>query len=448
MLPSRSRLTSWNPDSLLGGAALIRAAGESTDREVRRLDDRCGRLDEARTWQGNAHEAATKMFGRAVVGSSALLDYTKRVASTLDWGSTSTGRARADLLRVADLIDQGELRVSDNWIVLIRPAGMTAEHATALQKQAEAAQLDINGPLLAVGEADGETTRSLLVSRAEQGAEFKVHQMGPPGPPPPAPGDEVPDPSTEAGIHLQDMVREQDMSTTVRETTEATDQRTGNHIKTLSMLDGGKQVITTEGGWPPSLHVLPEGSIQVQQYDKNSNYVSDTLTTEDDDGTQTTSVWWTDGTSVVMTRTPDGKRCGAVTTADGRHATLADAFFADPIPGLVGAGLTGLEKQAEKGIPGLSPRALENIEAGAKFGGPAFGVVAALYDVATAETKHDACVAAWKGGVGLVGGIAFDAAMTVLQPELSPLWAALTSGVVGEGFGRLGGVVGDLACPP
>ena len=109
--------------------------------------------------------------------------------------------------------------------------------------------------------------------------------------------------------------------------------------------------------------------------------------------------------------------------------------------------MTALEKQTERGIPGLSARALNDIGAGAKFGGPAFGVVASLYDVATAETKHDACVAAWQGGMGLAGGVAVDVALTAMAPELGPVWAGLASGTGGYGFGQLGEFVGELVCP-
>jgi hypothetical protein len=446
VLPTRSRLTSWNPDALGAGAATIEGVGQSIYRAVWQLDDGCDRMDEARTWRGAAHDAAADMFKRAVARASNYQHYTDAVASALRNGRASIGKARADLLAEADAIDRTELSVADNWVVQIRPAAMTAEHATELQKQAQAAQGEINGLLTAVGNADDETTQALLLARASQGAGFEVQRIGPPGPPPPVPGDEVPDPGTEAGRQLQNMVRDQDMSTTVRETSESTDEN-GNHFKTLYMVDGSRQVIKEEGGWPASAHVLSEGSIEVQQYDRNGNYVSDTLTTESEDGTKTTNVWWTDGTSVVMTRTPDGKCSGGVTTPDGRHGILPDDFFSDPIPTVAGGALTGLEKQTEKGIPGMSARALEELGAGAKFGGPALGVVTALYNVATAETAHDVCVNAWSGGVGVVGGIAFDAVLTAAAPQLAPVWAAAASTGGGFVFGYLGGIVGNLVCP-
>jgi uncharacterized protein YukE len=446
VLPSRSRLISWNPDSLSASAKSISDAGESIYRDVRDLDDNCDRMPEARVWSGSAHNAAAQMFGNATTKASKFLDYTKGVADALNYGSSTIGKARTDLLREADAIDKGELSVNDKWVVLIKPAAMTAEHAADLQKQAQAAQAELNPLLHAVGAADEETTERLLAARATKGADFKVQRIGPPGPVPAPPGDEVPDPTTDAGRQLQEIVRDQDMSTTVRETSETTDAN-GNHFKTLMMLDGSKQVIKEEGGWPPSAHVVPEGTLEVDQYDKNGNEVSVAQTIKGEDGTETTHIWWTDGTTVTMTRTPDGKCTGGVITADGKQGNLPDAFFSEPIPDVVAGGLTALEKQSEKGIPGLSAETLERVGAGAKFGGPAFGVAAALYDVATAETKHDACVAAWKGGVGVVGGMTFDAVLTTVQPELAPVWAGIASGTAGFGFGQLGEVVGDLVCP-
>jgi hypothetical protein len=125
---------------------------------------------------------------------------------------------------------------------------MTAEHAADLQKQAVAAQNEINELLHAVDEADTTTSQRLVFTRASKGADFTVHRMGPPTVVPPAPADEVAGPTTEAGRQSQDLVRDQDMSTSVRETTETTDEQTGNHIKTVTMLDGSRQVITTEAG--------------------------------------------------------------------------------------------------------------------------------------------------------------------------------------------------------
>ena len=88
---------------------------------------------------------------------------------------------------------------------------------------------------------------------------------------------------------------------------------------------------------------------------------------EHDDGSERTEIFWTDGTTVTMTRTPDGKCSGGVVTKDGHTGNLPDAFFAEPIPDVVGGSLTALEKQSEKGIPGLNAETLERVGAGAKW---------------------------------------------------------------------------------
>ena len=180
MLPSRPTLVSWNPDSLAPAATLIGDAGDSIFNEVRQLDDGISRLPETRGWSGKAHEAANDMFGRAVTKSSAFLDYTQAVAKALSNGGARISAARSDLLREAAAIDKTELSVNDQWVVLIRPAAMTAEHAADLQKKAAAAQAEINPLVHAVNEADKETMQKLLLARAAEGAGFKVVPIGTP----------------------------------------------------------------------------------------------------------------------------------------------------------------------------------------------------------------------------------------------------------------------------
>jgi hypothetical protein len=112
------------------------------------------------------------MFGRATDRSSAFKNYAEAFADALGSGSSAIGRARADLLDKADEIDCSPLKVTDQWVVMIDPAEMSAEKAAELQKQAEAAQSDVNVLLLTVGEADDQTTQQLLVARIE-GAVFE-----------------------------------------------------------------------------------------------------------------------------------------------------------------------------------------------------------------------------------------------------------------------------------
>jgi hypothetical protein len=422
-------------------------AGGSIYNAVRNLDDRIDRMPESRGWAGQAHAEASKMFDRATVRSSAFKDYAEAFATALRNGSASIGKARSELLGKADEIDSGPLNVTDQWVVMIDPAGMSAEKAAELEKEAEAAQAEINVLLHAVDEADASTARQMLVARAGDGAVFTNLEYGPPGPVPPAPGDDVADPSTEEGRQFQEIARAQDMASTVREVSHSVD-RDGNEITTFTMLDGSKQVTTEyiDQGLP-SEQVYPAGTITVRHTDKNGNEVSLTSTIPREDGGKSTEVWYGDGTHVVMSETADGVRTGSCTTPDGRHAVLPDSFFNDPIPTAAGGALSGLETKAKQGIPGLSIAELDKVKAGAKWGGPALGIATMAYNMVSADTLYDRCVAAWSGGVGLVGGLATSVVVGAI-PGVGPLGAFGANTAGGFVFGYVGELVGNVMCGP
>jgi len=426
---------------------MIRSAGGSIYKAVRDLDDRIDRMPESRGWVGEAHVAAADMFGRATDRSSRFKNYAEAFAGALESGSSSIDRARTELLATADEIDSGPLNVTDQWVVMIDPAGMSAEKAAELQKEAEAAQAEINVLLHAVDEADASTARQMLLARAGDGAVFKNLEYGPPGPVPPVPGDDVADPTTEEGKQFQEIARAQDMASTVREVSHSVD-KDGNQITTFTMLDGSKQVTTEyiDQGLP-SEQVYPAGTITVRHTDKNGNEVSLTSTIPREDGGKSTEVWYGDGTHVVMSETADGVRTGSCTTPDGRHSVLPDSFFNDPIPTLAGGALSGLETKAERGIPGLSMSELEKVKAGAKWGGPALGIATMAYNMVTADTLHDRCVAAWSGGVGMVGGLATSVAVGAI-PGVGPIASMGVNTAAGFAFGYVGELVGEIMCPP
>jgi hypothetical protein len=121
---------------------------------VRNLDDGCDRMPEARAWDGPAHKAASAMFGRATDTASQFSHYTEGVAAALTKRGGTIGSARTALLNHADEVDHGELSVSDMWVVLIKPARVSAEKAAGLQAQAKAEQAEINRLLVALGDAD------------------------------------------------------------------------------------------------------------------------------------------------------------------------------------------------------------------------------------------------------------------------------------------------------
>lgn len=446
MLPSRSRLQGWNPESLSAAASTIESAGLSIYDAVVKLDDRIDRMPESRHWSGEAHGAASQMFQRATDRSSAFRTYAEAFSEALQSGSAVIGKARADLLARADDIDSGPLHVTDQWVVMIDPSAMSAERSAELQKLADAAQGDVNELLAAVGDADDRTTQQLLLARTK-GSVFENLEYGPPGPVPQPPGNDVPDPSTDEGKQFQDMARDQDLATTVREVSETTD-RDGNRIKTYTMLDGSTQVATEyiDQGLP-SQQVYPAGTIRVVHTDKNGSFVSETMTTPQEDGSKLTDVLYAGGTRITISQNADGTRSGACTTADGKHAVLPDAVFQDPIPTLAGGALSGLEVKAGKGIEGLSAPVLDGLKAGAKWGGPAMGIAQAVLGVATADTVYDQCVATWSGGIGFAGGIATSVAVGAV-PGVGP-FAAMGANVAGGFvFGYVGKLVGNVMCGP
>jgi hypothetical protein len=169
------------------------------------------------------------------------------------------------------------------------------------------------------------------------------------------------------------------------------------------------------------------------------------------DGTKYTSIKFGDGTQIEMTQTADGKCTGTVTAADGRKGALPNEFFSHPALATVGGALTGLETQAERGIPMLSANAVDNIGKVAKYGGPTLGVATALYDTVTAKTFHEGCVAAISGAAGVGGGMATgtvaSAGISALGlPELAPVVAMGGDMVGGWTFGYVGGIIGNIVC--
>ena len=401
-------------------------------------------MPESRGWAGEAAVAAQGMFGRAADRASALKNYAEAIAGALRSGCASIGEARTDLMARAEDIDASELNVTDQWVVMIDPAEMSADKAEQLQKQADAAQAEVNELLLAVGEADDRTTQQVLLARA-QGTMFENLEYGPPGPVPPPPADDVPDPSTDEGGQFQEIARAQDMATTVREVSETTD-RDGNRVTTYTMLDGSEQIATEylDQGLP-SQQLYPAGTVRVLHVDKNGNWISDTMTTPREDGGKLTEVSWADGTQITISQNPDGTQSGSCTTADGRHAVLPDSFFQDPIPTLAGGALSGLEVQAGRGIQGLSAPVLDGLKAGAKWGGPAMGIAQAVLGVYTADSVYEQCVATWSGGIGVAGGIATSVAVGAI-PGVGPI-AAMGGNVLGGFvFGYVGKLVGNVMC--
>lgn len=244
MLPSRSRLESWNPDALAADAPSVESGGAAVYQAVRDLEDGIDRMPEARAWQGQAHTAATGMFRRATDAASKFKDYAEKVAAAMKHGGDAIAHARKALLDEADDIDKGEFKVTDQWVVTIKPARVSAEKATSLQNQAHQLQVEINQHLAAVGHADEKAAGDIQ-------AAAKAYGFAPPDPHNPAfalaglgaPGDDVPDPSSPLGLQQQEMLRSKEMATTIREVKESTTPDGVEH-KTITMMDGSRHEIT------------------------------------------------------------------------------------------------------------------------------------------------------------------------------------------------------------
>ena len=404
-------------------------------------------MPEARAWDGPAHKAATEMFRRATDKSSKFSHYTEGVAAALAKGAGSIAAARTALLNHADEVDRGELSVNDMWVVLIKPARVSAEKAAQLQAQAKAEQVEINRLLFAVSDADNTTAAQVQAAAKD----FGFSLPGPddpgslfPGPGMAPPGDEVSNPMTMTGLIQQGVVRDNDMAQTVRESKEWVTED-GQVRKTLLMMDGSRHEIYEWNDYAPC--------VEDTHYDKNGKMVSSTFSQDKTnyDGSKFTSIKFADGTEVTMTRTADGKCTGGVIAPDGRHGVLPDEFFSHPALTTVGGAFTGLEEQAKRGIPMLSPQSVENLGKVGKYGGPTMGVAVALYDTVTAKTFEDACVAAISGGAAVGGSavsgpLAAGLATGMGIPEFAPTAAWVGDMAGAWTFGYIGGIIGNIVC--
>ena len=170
MLPSRPRLQGWNPDSLPPAGKTITTSGTAVGEAVTRIDSKLKTMADTKDWSGDAHTAATGMFARGKKQTDKFSEYTKAVGEAFSGSADPIGSAQRALLSKADEIDAGgKLHVSDQWVVLITGAKMTAEQAAALEKQAISEQLHVNRLLTAVGKADDEAAAKLMTAAQPYG---------------------------------------------------------------------------------------------------------------------------------------------------------------------------------------------------------------------------------------------------------------------------------------
>jgi len=456
MLPSRPRLERWTPDSLTTTGPAVTTGGKGVDEAVKKL---AANIRSIPSWSGQAHDAASEMFDRAQKRSASLADYTAAIGNALSDGASAVGSARKALLDKADEIDRGELHVSDTWVVLIKPGEMSAEKVAALLERVKTEQASVNQLLLAVGQADDHTAAA-ITGVAQPFGFTPPNPAGLPGMMVPGvqrPADEVPNPADPVGIFQQGVIRGEDMGTTVRETTQGYDND-DHYVKTLVMQDGSKHVITEykydyDNGVPDM--------VTDEHWDANGNWISKTSSVKTPLGYSETTIIWADGTQFIATETPDGVKTAAFTLPDGRHGVLPpdNPFFTGAVPTIAGNALTALDAHVGRGgrIPMVSMDAAEHIGVGAKFAGPALGILTTIYSMGAAETPYDRCIAGFAGGFGVVGDVAGGAVGTSLGGAAASLFPPAEAVVVpsmavggaylgGEWMKALGAKVGVAFC--
>lgn len=456
MLPSRSRLESWNPDSLTFTGKAIQERGRAVADSVATLSTNIATMPDTRAWSGAAHDAATGMFERADKQTQSFSAYTAALGNAFSEGAGAIGGARTALLDKADQIDMtGRLYVSEQWVVLITGAKMTLEEAAELERRAQAEQATVNRLLLAVGAADDATADSLTAAAKPYGFEvpgasddpFSIPTSGSQ-----RPGDEVPNPSNPMGMMQQAVIRDTDMSQTVRDSKTETkyDPVTGEEISTTTtvyMQDGSRheRTVNARSNFPDRGPTTTE-----THFGKDGKMITETSSTTFNElgdhslrNAHVNTIKMADGTVVTVIERANGNKSASVITPDGRTADVPHEFFSKPVMTGVDASIAGLGAQAERGIPRLTDEALEHIKVGTKYGGPALGVATSLWSVAVADSGFEKCVAAAEGATSLTTGTLAGLATSEAGP-----WVAIPVAIAAsEGGTALGNWIGNTFCP-
>lgn len=457
-MPSRSRLESWNPDSLTFTGKTIQDRGRGVADAVTTLSANIATMPDTKAWSGDAHDAATQMFGRADTSTQSFMAYTTALGNALSEGAGAIGGARTALLDKADQIDMtGQLYVSDQWVVLITGAQMTLEEAAALERRAQAEQATVNRLLLAVGAADDATADSLSAAAKPHG--FQLPDTSSPTDPMKVPiqgsqrpRDEVPNPSNPMGMMQQAVIRDTDMSQTVRDSKTETkyDPETGEEISTTTtvyMQDGSRheRTVNARPNFPDRGPTTTE-----THFGKDGKMITETSSTTFNElgdhslrNAHVNTIKMADGTVVTVIERANGNKSASVITPDGRTADVPHEFFSNPVMTGVDASIAGLGAQAERGIPRLTDEALEHIKVGTKYGGPALSVATSLWGVAVADSGFQRCVAAAEGATSLTTGTLAGLATSEAGP-----WVAIPVAIAAsEGGTALGNWIGNTFCP-
>lgn len=430
------------------------SAGDSVESAVDRISQQVKTMPETKAWDGPAHDAASTMFDRAHKSATVFGSYATAVGNALAEGASVIGAARKALLDKADEIDRGPLNVSEGWVVLIDPGSQTADQIASLMNQVATEQAAINDLLVAVDDADSSTADKVIAAGKAFGftppPEVGLGGIMLPGVH--RPPDDVPSPHNPVGLMQQATVRSEEMATTVRGTSSRYNED-GHFEKTLVMQDGSKHVITEHA--PNPHNNIFDTTVTEDHYDPAGNLISWTNSTTTQSGYKKTIMNWADGTQYVVDETPDGVRTGQFNLEDGRHGILPpdSPILVTTVPDRIGDVLTGLEAHIGDGgkIPMLSMDAVEKVGAGAKYGGPALGVMTSMYDFLAAPTAADKCVSVFAGTFGLAGNALGATGGATLGapipfPGTTAAGAVVGSVIVGELMTTVGTKVGTVLC--
>lgn len=453
MLPSRSTLQSWVPDSLSTSGDAVDSSGSTVGATVSGLDDAINRLPEVEGWSGAAHDAATGMFGRADLQAQQFTDYAKAVATALKNGAGAIGAARAALLAKADLVDAGPLNVTDQWVVLIDPVRMSADDIAELQALAATEQTSINTMLVAVGDADESTANAVVAAGKKYGfveprepTDFGELMISANKRPP----DQVPNPHDPVGMLAQQAIRNGDQMITVREVVESTNAA-GEEVTTVVMQDGSRHVMTRVD---PFEFPSRTDFYEIEHFDKDGEWLSRTSSWHElGNDYKYTSVTWPDGSNYTITMDSTGYRRAGFTTPSGGHHSVPVELI-DNISLTSNSLMSGLEKHIERGgsLPMLTQESVEKLGSATKFGGPALSIGTTVFDMIMAESGRDACIAAVAGATGAGGGWGgvklgvYLGGITGSPYAIPPLVILLGAGGA-FGAGKIGKFVGDVVCP-
>ncbi len=420
----------------------------------------CNNLPDLRAWSGESHDAATAMLSRTAQQAAFFGDVADGTMAAIDSYYYAMSSARDRINTLVATIDSGPLHVDDKWIVLLDPEPMDEERLKVLQVAQDAFQEQLNPLITELGQIDDATVAKLKLINYR----YSDVMLEPNDPNAfPRPDDGVPDPQYEQGRQMQKDLQDQDAAVTVAGISEET--KDGTTVKTVTMQDGSKQIITSSDNYqvpPGTLYPLsfgpPDGyqgdnMQRVDKYDAAGNLISSVQTVRSNyiDGATWTSIDVPGQAKIDMKTDSFGNTVGTAWAPDGKMATIpADSpFFTHPAITSVGAAVTGLETAAGKGAlnMALDAEAINGVKVGSKFAGPGIGVATTIWDMASAQTPREACVAGVSGTLGTIGSTALGSVMGIPGGPV----VGTASGMVGAAagswiFGYLGSKLGEEVC--